>query len=152
VDGEELRPGHILVAPGDRHLLVLDGRARLTRGPTENGHRPAVDPLFRSAARAYGAGAIGVVLSGSRDDGAAGLAAIGRAGGTTVIQDPDDTLYPWMPLAAAEYTKTEHAAPAAKLGPLLGELARLPVPAGGTHETRPSPECWRTTVRYGDCG
>ena len=129
LDGEELREGHIFVAPGDHHLLVLDGRARLTHGPTENGHRPAVDPLFRSAARAYGAGAIGVVLSGSRDDGAAGILAIGRSGGITVTQDPDDTLYPWMPLAAAEYTHIDHVAPAAKLGPLLGEQARLPVAA-----------------------
>jgi two-component system chemotaxis response regulator CheB len=131
VDGEELRPGHIVVAPGDHHLLVMDGRARLTRGATENGHRPAVDPLFRSAARACGPGAIGVVLSGARDDGAAGLAAVGRAGGVTVTQDPEDTLYPWMPLAAAGSTEVDHVAPAAKLGPLLGELARLPLAAPG---------------------
>jgi two-component system chemotaxis response regulator CheB len=127
VDGESLEPGRLYVAPNDHHLLVLDGRARLSRGPTENGHRPAVDPLFRSAARSYGPAVIAVVLSGSRDDGAAGMAAVARAGGTTVIQDPDDTLYPWMPLACAEHAVLDHVAPATKLGPLLADLAGLPV-------------------------
>lgn len=128
VDGEPLRPGRILVAPNDHHLLVLDGHVRLTRGPAENGHRPAVDPLFRSAARAYGRRAVGVVLSGSRDDGAAGLATIVARGGAAVVQDPDDALYPWMPRAALLSSGTDHVVPAAKLGGLIAEITSVALP------------------------
>jgi two-component system chemotaxis response regulator CheB len=124
VDGEPLRRGHIYVAATDHHLLVLDGRIRLSRGPTENGHRPAIDPLFRSAARAYGDRVIGVVLSGARDDGAAGLAAIADAGGRVVVQDPVDALHPSMPRAALEQVATDHVVPAAKMGDLIAELVR----------------------------
>jgi two-component system chemotaxis response regulator CheB len=138
VDGEPLRPGRIYVAPNDHHLIVLDGHLRLTRGPAENGHRPAVDPLFRSIARAFGRRAVGVVLSGSRDDGAAGLTAIAARGGTAIAQDPADALYPWMPRAALEAVPTEHVAPAAKLGGLIAEVTAMDlpdespaVPAGG---------------------
>jgi two-component system chemotaxis response regulator CheB len=127
VDGEPLRPGRIYVAPADVHLLLLDGHLRLSRGPAESGHRPAVDPLFRSVARAAGPRGIGVVLSGSRDDGAAGLATIVARGGTAVVQDPADALYPSMPVAALAQTPTEHVGPAAKLGGLLAELAALPL-------------------------
>jgi two-component system, chemotaxis family, protein-glutamate methylesterase/glutaminase len=122
VDGESLRPGHIFVAPNDHHLLVLDGRIRLTRGPAENGHRPAIDPLFRSVARTFGRRAVGVVLSGTRDDGAAGLVNIVRRGGVAVVQDPADALYSHMPKAALALVSTEHVAPAAKLGGLIAEI------------------------------
>jgi two-component system, chemotaxis family, protein-glutamate methylesterase/glutaminase len=128
VDGEELRGGRIYVAPNDRHLLVVDGRLRLTRGPTENGHRPAIDPLFRSVARAYAGRVIGVVLSGARDDGAAGLAVIAAHGGTTVVQDPADALYPSMPRAAIEHARPDHIVVAAKLGDLLGQLTAEQIP------------------------
>ncbi|BFU45070.1 chemotaxis protein CheB [Krasilnikovia sp. MM14-A1004] len=125
VDGEELVPGRIYVAPNDHHLLVLDGRIRLTHGPAENGHRPAIDPLFRSIARAAGRRAVGVVLSGSRDDGAAGLASIAAHGGAAVVQDPSDALYPWMPKAALARAPGASVAPAAELGDLLVRLTAV---------------------------
>ncbi|MFI7540651.1 chemotaxis protein CheB [Actinoplanes sp. NPDC049599] len=127
LDGEPLRPGRIYVAPTDHHLLLLDGHLRLSHGPAESGHRPGIDPLFRSVARAVGPRAVGVVLSGSRDDGAAGLAAIVARGGTAVVQDPADALYPSMPLASLAQSPTAYVQPAAKLGGLLAELAALPL-------------------------
>src|SRR4051794_13617850 len=127
-DGEHLQLGRIYVAPSDHHLLVLENHIRLSRGPAENGHRPAVDPLFRSLARAFGRRAVGVVLSGSRDDGAAGLADIVAAGGAAVVQDPDDALYPWMPAAALESAPTKHVAAAAKIGGILAEITAADLP------------------------
>ena len=127
-DGETLQTGRIYTAPNDHHLLVLDGRIRLTRGPAENGHRPAIDPLFRSVARSFGRRAIGVVLSGSRDDGAAGLATIAARGGATLVQDPDDALYPWMPRAAIGHTHPDTVAPAAKLGGLIAGITAMDLP------------------------
>jgi two-component system chemotaxis response regulator CheB len=124
VDGEPLRPGRVYVAQPDRHLLLMDGHIRLTRGPTENGHRPAIDPLFRSAAVTGGPRVIGVVLSGSRDDGAAGLAAVSRRGGLAVVQDPADALHASMPRAALERVDADHVVPAARLGPTLAAAVR----------------------------
>lgn len=137
VDGDVLRPGRIYVAPGDHHMVVIDNRVRLTRGPAENGHRPAVDPLFRSVARAFGPRAIGVVLSGARDDGAAGLASIAARGGTTVVQEPDDALYPWMPRAALQHVTPDHLAPADKLGGLLAGMTAMPLPDNTAQEPDP---------------
>jgi two-component system chemotaxis response regulator CheB len=132
VDGEELRRGQVYVAPPDQHMLVHGSRLRLTHGPRENGHRPAIDPLFRSAARSWGGGAVGVVLSGSRDDGAFGLATIVRHGGTGVVQDPAEALYPSMPRHAIEQTPGARVLPVSKMGPVLAELLdglRGPAPA-----------------------
>jgi two-component system chemotaxis response regulator CheB len=136
-DGEELIPGRIYVAPNDHHMILLDGHIRLTRGPAENGHRPAIDPLFRSVARAYGRRAIGVVLSGSRDDGTAGLGTIASRGGTTVVQDPADALYPWMPRSAMEHLTPDHVLPAVKLGGLLAELTALELPKRSSPDDDP---------------
>ncbi|MEU4245371.1 chemotaxis protein CheB [Actinoplanes sp. NPDC026619] len=127
VDGEPLKPGRIYVAPADHHLLVLDDHVRVSPGPTENGHRPAIDPLFRSAARAAGPRVIAVVLSGTRDDGAVGAVVVAARGGTVVVQDPEDALHPAMPLAVMARLEPDHIAPAADLGALLAGLVAEPL-------------------------
>jgi two-component system chemotaxis response regulator CheB len=117
-----LRSGRIYVCVADHHLLLSDGHISVRSGPRENGYRPAVDPLFRSAARFFGPRAIGVVLSGTLSDGAAGLAAIRREGGLAVVQDPADALYPGMPNHALEWVSADFVAPATEIGPLLARL------------------------------
>ncbi len=99
-DGEAIVAGKLYVAPPGCHLLVDDGGVRLPRGPRENRHRPAVDPLFRSAASWYGERVIAALLSGGAGDGIAGLREVKRCGGTTIIQDPSEALFPGMPASA----------------------------------------------------
>jgi two-component system chemotaxis response regulator CheB len=110
-DGDELRPGHVYVAPPDSHLVVEDSHLRLSQAPRENGHRPAIDPTMRTAASAYDGGTIGIVLSGSRDDGTAGLMAIKASGGTAIVQDPEEALYPAMPLSAIAHVEADAILP-----------------------------------------
>jgi two-component system chemotaxis response regulator CheB len=126
-DGEAIQPGRIYVAPPNYHLLVRRGRVRLLHGPRENGMRPAVDPLFRSAALAYRSRVIGVILSGTLDDGTEGLLAIKRHGGIAVVQDPEEALYSGMPSSAVENVPVDHVVKLAKMGALLDQLARQPV-------------------------
>ena len=128
-DGEPLRPGVILVAPPDHHMLVQDGVVRLNRGPRENHARPAIDPLFRSAALARGPRVIGVVLSGRLDDGSAGLQAIKRCGGLALVQDPDDAECPDMPASARRHVEVDACVPAAALARCLQDLMGAPLPA-----------------------
>jgi two-component system chemotaxis response regulator CheB len=130
-DGARLEPGRVYVAPPDRHMVVRDGYVTLPRGPKENGHRPAVDPLFRSAARWYGPAVIGVVLSGTLDDGAAGLAAIKARGGRALVQDPDDALYDGMPLAALRAVVPDAVVPLAEMAALLVAWANEDPPSAG---------------------
>lgn len=130
VNGQMIEPGHIYTALPDYHLLVDRDRIRIAYGPKENGSRPAIDPLFRSAARAYGPRVIGVVLSGALDDGTAGLSAIRRRGGLVVVQDPADALVADMPANALEYVQADYVGRAADMGAILGQLARLPVSEG----------------------
>ena len=125
-DRDPIEAGRIYVAPPDHHLLLRTGHVHLARGPRENGHRPAVDPLFRSAAREYASRVIGVVLSGALDDGTAGLAAIKQRGGLAVVQEPTDALYPGMPGSALANVPVDHVSPAASMGALLARLTRQP--------------------------
>jgi two-component system chemotaxis response regulator CheB len=124
-----LRPGVVYVAPADHHVLVVDGHLKLSTGPIENGHRPAVDPLFRSAALSHGPDAVGVVLSGTRDDGTAGLAAIVARGGAAVVQEPEDAQYAAMPANALVQVPDALVHPAAKIGAVLADLVSRPAPA-----------------------
>jgi two-component system chemotaxis response regulator CheB len=107
-DGEPLRLGQIYVAPPDHHMTLEGNTIRVTKGPTENGVRPAVDPLFRSAARSFGPRVVGVIASGSLDDGTAGLSAVKQAGGVTIVQDPSEAAAPGMPRSALAVVRVDH--------------------------------------------
>lgn len=131
VNMEEISQGRVYVAPTDSHLLIKQGYMRLTRGPKENGHRPAVDPLFRTAARAYGGRVIGVILSGTLDDGTAGMIAIKERGGLTVAQSPETALYTGMPLSAIENARVDYILPVSEIGSMLSRLVREPVDEKG---------------------
>src|ERR1051325_2332378 len=123
-DGDPIKPGRIYVGPNDHHLLLERGYVRVTKGPKENRFRPAVDPLFRSAAYIYSPRVIGVVLSGALDDGTAGLWAIKLRGGTAIVQDPEDAMHRSMPLSALDNVEVDYKLPVADIGPLLGRLTR----------------------------
>lgn len=129
-DAEPTRPGHIYVARPNYHLVLEDGRVRLTNGPRENGSRPAIDPLFRSAAHHYGSRVVGVILSGNLNDGTAGLVCIKRHGGVAVVQTPESALYPGMPRSAIEHVEVDYVAPPAGLAGVLTQLAGTPAPHG----------------------
>lgn len=119
---ERLRPGHVYVAVPDHHLVVEPSVVRGTRGPRENRFRPAVDPLFRSAAQTYGPRVIGVILTGGLDDGTAGLWAVKQLGGLAVVQDPADALVPSMPQSALGNVNVDHCVPLAAMPALLVRL------------------------------
>src|SRR5947209_8666814 len=127
-DGEPLAHGRIVVAPPDHHLLVQDGKLRLSRGPKEHFTRPAIDPLFRSAAIDCGSRVIGVVLTGNMDDGTAGLQAIKQRGGLAVVQDPATAIAADMPTSALQYVEVDHCAPLESLGGKLGTLVQQLAP------------------------
>jgi two-component system chemotaxis response regulator CheB len=121
--GMRLAAGRMYVAPPDHHLIVEPGTLRLSKGPKENRFRPAIDPLFRSAAQVFGPAAIGVILTGNLDDGTAGLWAIKQLGGITIVQDPADALYPSMPTSAARHVEVDYSVTLPEIAPLLARLA-----------------------------
>ena len=130
VDGEPITYGRVYVAPPDNHLLIERGRVRVVHGPKENRYRPAVDPLFRSAAVAYGARVVGVVLTGALDDGAAGMIAVKRCGGVAVVQNPHEALYPGMPSSVMRSVKVDYCVPLSEVARLLARLSREPAAEG----------------------
>lgn len=141
-DGMALERGRIHVAPPDRHLLVTPRGVRVVFGPRENRSRPAIDPLFRTAAVHCRSRVIGVVLTGLLSDGAAGLHAVARCGGTAVVQSPDDAAFPEMPTRALERVPRAHEVRIAEMGALLDRLSHeaAPVPP-------PVPEALAIEVR-----
>jgi two-component system, chemotaxis family, protein-glutamate methylesterase/glutaminase len=126
-DGEPIDSGRIYVAPPDCHLLLTEGHTRLSRGPKENGHRPAIDPLFRTAAHGYGPRVVGVVLSGNLNDGTAGLLTIKQQGGLAVVQSLETALYHGMPRSAIDHVPVDHVLSPSAISLLLAELVSEPV-------------------------
>jgi len=120
--GQAIRVGHIFIAPPDHHLIVEPGKAVLTKGPRENMARPAIDPMFRSAARSYGADVIGVILTGGLNDGTAGLYEVKARGGIAIVQDPVDAVASGMPQSAIANVAVDYVLPLAQIAPLLVRL------------------------------
>src|SRR5215471_5432381 len=141
LDREPVRPKQIYVAPSNHHLTLEDAVVRVLRGPRENRHRPAIDPLFRTAARAGKANVIGVILSGHMDDGSAGLYAVRRSAGIAIVQDPADALIREMPDSALKYSGADYVLKASAIGPKLVELV---CGRGMMKEPEPIPESVRT--------
>ncbi|HXF63377.1 MAG TPA: chemotaxis protein CheB [Caldilineaceae bacterium] len=141
---QPIEPGRIYVAPPDYHLLLTrPGLITLDHGPRENLHRPAIDPLFRTAARTYGPRTVGVILSGAKDDGAAGMLAIKLRGGRTVVQEPADAPYPEMPQSVLEQVEgIDYVAPVAVMPEVLGQLVRQALLAGEALDERIASSRW----------
>src|SRR5438067_6253229 len=127
--GERAAHGHLYIAPPGRHLLVHDGTLRLSAGPKEGGHRPAIDPLFRTAARAAGTRVVGVILSGALDDGTAGMVSIKQRGGICIVQDPNEAICGDMPRNALQNAEVDYCLTVAGIAALLVRLCRAQVAA-----------------------
>jgi two-component system chemotaxis response regulator CheB len=143
-DGDPIEHGRIYVGRPDHHLTLEEGRIRVVHGPTENGYRPAVDPLFRSAARVYGPRVIGIILTGALDDGTAGLAAVKEAGGIAIVQDPDEAFASSMPRSARAFVPVDHVLPLREIATLIVSLTNeqtdLPVAVEGPHVKAMEPD------------
>ena len=146
IDCAPVAPGRIVVAPPNYHLVLEDGVMRVLDGPRENSQRPSIDVLFRSAANAYGGMVCGVLLSGTLDDGVVGLKAIRTAGGTTLVQDPRDALFPDMPQNALNADAADREMPAEELGPAIVETVRKILENASGRETH---EAWPDERRAG---
>ncbi|MGJ7456311.1 chemotaxis protein CheB [Halomonas sp. RA08-2] len=132
---EKFKRGYIYLAPSDQHMLIVKDKILITKGARENRSRPAIDPLFRSAAVAYGNQVIGIILTGYLDDGTSGMMAIKRCGGTCIAQDPDDASYPDMPQSVISNVGADYCLPVAEMGALLSDLLSRDLP-----ESQPVPE------------
>jgi two-component system, chemotaxis family, protein-glutamate methylesterase/glutaminase len=137
-DGEKIKPGCAYIAPPNQHLILKKGSMHLTFGPQENYTRPAIDPLFESAAAAYGSRVIGVILTGNLSDGTKGLIRIKQAGGMAVVQDPEEALFSSMPSSALQYVPVDYRLPVAEIAPLLNQLTDQVVLAEGKKTVNPT--------------
>ena len=149
-DGDLIVPGRVLVAPPDRHLLLEPDRVRISHGPRENSTRPAADPLFRSAASAFGARVCGVVLSGHLDDGSEGLRLIAEAGGLAIVQDPEEAPHPEMPLNALRRVPDADVLAASAIGQRLSSIPRKPAEVGGNPARRGHPPLLEVQIGAAD--
>jgi two-component system chemotaxis response regulator CheB len=129
VDNEPIVFNRVYIAPPDRHMIIERGRVRLTRGPKENRFRPAIDPLFRSAAYSYGSRVIGIILSGALDDGTAGLWTIKQFGGTSIVQDPQESEAPGMPESALRSVEVDYKVTVREMIEILKRLVSEPAKA-----------------------
>ena len=125
-DREPIQEGHIYIGPPSYHMLLADHETQLMRGPREHGFIPAIDPLFRSAAATFGPRVVGVILSGTMGDGASGLHAIKEAGGIAIVQDPDEAIFPEMPLNAIEHVDVDYVLPLSGIARKLVQLSESP--------------------------
>ncbi|MEX2469634.1 MAG: chemotaxis protein CheB, partial [Pseudohongiellaceae bacterium] len=130
-DEEAFKAGNIYLAPSDQHMLIVKGKILVTKGARENRSRPAIDPLFRSAAVAYGNRVIGIILTGNLDDGTSGMMAIKRCGGVCIAQDPSDAPHPDMPQSVIANVGVDHCLPIAEMGALLADLVSRELPENG---------------------
>jgi two-component system chemotaxis response regulator CheB len=137
--GEPIEASKIYIAPSDLHMVLTSGRVHLSHGPKENGFRPAVDPLFRSAAEAHGANVVGVILSGGLTDGAEGLRAIVDGGGFAIVQDPNEAPFQGMPASALEMGSVDFTLPAAAIGPTISNLVAGRIEKRRIPEAQPGP-------------
>lgn len=134
-DNQAFKSGNIYLAPSDQHMLIVEGKILITKGARENRSRPAIDPLFRSAAVAYGNRVVGIILTGYLDDGTSGMMAIKRCGGVCIAQDPEDAAYPDMPQSVITNVGADYCVPISEMGAVLSELVRRKLP-----ENKPPPE------------
>lgn len=148
-NGEAIVNGRVYFAPPDRHLSVRAGYVEISRGPKENGHRPAVDTLFRSASGVYGPRVIGVVMTGYLNCGTAGLVSVKARGGLAIVQDPSEAEAPDMPRSARDHVDIDHVVSLGELAPLLGHLVREDAGERPDHLRRGVPQM-EGTVLGGD--
>lgn len=153
-EGEAIRPGRIYVAPPDRHLLLERDEVRVVNGPRHNRHRPAIDLLFRTAARHFGERVVGVVLTGFLDDGSSGLLAIHNAGGATIVQSPDDAEVASMPKNALEQVQPDYCVPLAEIAGIINRLAgveAVPMARRSNHKKKPEKKRAQTPITCPEC-